>query len=219
MKVGTDGVLLGAWTALYSAKKILDIGTGTGLIALMLAQRGTDALVDAIEIEEEAGRQAVENVAKSPYASRIDVHCSSLADFLEGRKKGYDLLVCNPPFFIDSKKAEGAERSLARHSDELSLEALTKASDELLGADGTLSIIIPFEQEARAIELAAYHKLFIRRRMHVFPVPGKPGKRVCLQFSRECTKVEHSDLVIEANGRHVYSEDYIRLTKDFYLAF
>lgn len=219
MKVGTDGVLLGAWTALYSAKKILDIGTGTGLVALMLAQRGSDALLDAVEIEPEAGKQAAENVAKSPYASRISVYCSSLAEFAQGREKGYDLLVCNPPFFIDSMKAEGAERSLARHSEELNLDTLTELGDALLGDDGSLSIILPFEQESQATKLAAFHNLFLQRRMHIFPIPGKIAKRVCMQFGRARSKVEHTELVIEANGRHSYSEAYIDLTKEFYLDF
>ncbi len=143
MKVGTDGVLLGAWADCDNAKRILDIGTGTGLIALMMAQR-SQAQIDAIEIDEHASEQAIENVNRSPWASRVNVINKSLQDYSKVENKAYDLIVSNPPYFQNSMFAPDKKRTDARHNSNLELEDLLKGAKKLLSNDGKLSIILPY---------------------------------------------------------------------------
>ena len=218
MKVGTDGVLLGAWTNSSGAKNILDIGTGTGLIALILAQREPNASIEAIEIEANAAKQASENVAHSPFSAQITVQHLSLNTYIQ-TKPCFDLIVSNPPFFKNSLKAPDKSRSLARHNDELSLELLFHSGKKLLNPQGKMALILPTEQEEESIQTAAFHQLYPTRILHVFPTPDKTAKRVCLEFSTAKQEAHREVLIIEKYGRHQYSEEYIALTKDFYLKF
>src|SRR5574344_678530 len=143
MKVGTDGVLLGAWWNIEHANRLLDIGTGTGLLAMMAAQRNVQVQIDALEIDLSAAQQAKENIAASPFASRIHVHAVSAQQFCENCQQKYDVIVCNPPYFTASLKCPNRERTLARHSDTLSIDDLLAVCTDLLATKGTLNLILP----------------------------------------------------------------------------
>jgi tRNA1Val (adenine37-N6)-methyltransferase len=216
MKVGTDGVLLGAWTTIGEAQHILDIGTGTGLIALMLAQR-SGAKIDAIEIDEAAARQASENVQLSPWNDRIRIIHTSLQEYTVFEKH-YDLIVTNPPYFYNSLPATDFRRTIARHTHYLDFEMLIQAVKNLLTPDGRLAIILPTENFSSFASGAYKSGLFTIRETHVKPSPGKPVKRILAEFSFYDAAKEFSEFIIEEFGRHGYSEEYHLLTKDFYLS-
>lgn len=214
MKVGTDGVLLGAWAEPEKASSILDIGAGTGLLALMAAQRNPQARVDAVEIEPEAAEQARENIAASPWNERIRVYNTSIFNFTPDEP--YDCILCNPPFFIHSTKNPDNTRTLARHTDTLSHDMLAKATGKLLAPDGCFYIILPPEEARFFIKHAESCQLYPARITHVLPNPGKAVKRYLMKFTRTILPAQTDELVVE-RSRHEYSAEYIRLTRDFYL--
>jgi tRNA1Val (adenine37-N6)-methyltransferase len=218
MKVGTDGVLLGAWADCENAKTILDIGTGTGLIALMLAQRST-AHIDAIEIDQSASEQAGENVTKSPWETRISVINKSLQQFTEQIDKKYDLIVSNPPFFQNSLYAPNQSRTNARHNASLEYEDILDASLKLLSNNGMLSLILPYLEGTMFIVKAAGKGLYCVRQTNILPNPGKAPKRLLLEFTKIKKPLVEQEIIIELNKRHEYSDAYKNLTRDFYLAF
>ena len=213
MKVGTDGVLLGAWA--LGGGKMLDIGTGTGLVALMMAQRFPQSVVDAIDIDEEACWQAMENVAASPFAERIYVRHSSLQDFHSSQP--YDAIVSNPPFFVDSLKNPDSKRSLARHTDTLSFADLFAGAKRLLTEHGSLSIVVPTDVFGRIEEEACYKGFMLVRKCMVKTVERKAPKRILLTFSR-CRdgNLEESTEVLQSQDG-ARSEWYARITEDFYV--
>ena len=218
MKVGTDGVLLGAWaTVPGSGCRALDVGTGTGLIALMIAQRTRDVDMDAIEIDPASARQAAENFHNSPWKNRV--HCleSSFQDYASRSSNRYDLIICNPPFFSDSLKTSSREKNLARHDDSLSLEDLLSASIPLMKSTTIISLVLPIQKESQVMELAAAHKLFCNRLCRVIPTRGKAPKRLLLEFSQVPGECIEDKLTIETGTRHSYTEEYLSLTGDFYL--
>lgn len=214
MKVGTDGVLLGAWAELEHAENILDIGTGTGLIALMSAQRNSSARIDAIEIERDACMQARENVAASPWSDRIEIIQSALQDFKP--EKRYDSIVCNPPFFINSTLTPDNGRTLARHCNSLPHTDLIDHAVQLLTPGGTFNVILPVNEAKELIAYAQMHQLYPRHITRVHPTPTKPPKRYLILFSTDTATATEDDLVIELS-RHQYSQEYIGLTREFYL--
>ncbi|MBR4521045.1 MAG: methyltransferase [Paludibacteraceae bacterium] len=219
MKVGTDGVLLGAWAPRSAIYRILDIGTGSGLIALMLAQRFTDAQIDAIDIDADACAQAAGNFASSPWADRLHATHCSLQDWQMVNGKLYDLIVSNPPYFVDSLKNPDAARSTARHNDTLPFGELVTISAKLLAPGGTLAIIVPAEVEELLQDLVAAHQLQCSQRCYVHPKPGRPAKRVLLAWqrsSREIREIRTEQLTLE-NEQGGRSEAYRQLTRDFYL--
>ncbi len=214
MKVGTDGVLLGAWTNCENAQSILDVGTGSGLIALMLAQR-SNAVIYGIDMDEGAFRQAVINVNNSPFNDRTKIIHSSLQNF--NPDKTFDLIVSNPPFFINSLKAPGEKRSLARHNEELPLETLLKKSITLLTPQGTIALILPFDLLETADNISSTLNLYKTRECQVKTTPEKSPKRVLLEYSKQQShEVQKNELCIEIS-RHNYSEEFSQLTKNFYL--
>lgn len=219
MKVGTDGVILGAWTAIDGAERVLDIGTGTGLLALMLAQRSEMPTIDALELDRDAAMQAEQNVAGSKFHDRITVINEDFRTYDPGKDVLYDLVICNPPYFIASKKPFNRERSLARHADTLGLNNLFTGSAELLSMLGRLSIIVPAEGYAGAVEEAGQAGLHPARILYVHPLPGADPKRVCIEFSRRAQSPVTGNIVLETGQRHAWTEDYRLLTRDFYLAF
>ncbi len=219
MKVGTDGVLLGAWAGCDHARRILDIGSGTGLIALMMAQRYSEAWIDAVEIDREAASQAGENFGGSPWSHRLFLHHKRFQDFARGRGRKYDLIVANPPYFSGAKKAPEKSRSAARHDDTLPREELLQNGVNLLRPSGSFAVILPFDGSDGFIEQARGMSLYPRQIMKVRPVPNKPFSRILLSFTFEPADPGEEILVIESGGRHVYSDEYKRLTRDFYLAF
>ena len=217
MKVGTDGVLLGAWTTVENAQRILDIGTGSGLIALMLAQRCPQAHIFGIDINEAAASQAIENAQQSPFADRISIENVSVQAFSKSYHNVFDTIVSNPPFFVHSLPASTYERTVARHSDTLSLSSLFESVARLSSDTGTFSIVYPIDALSKILDCAAERSLFLQRQTTVFPTPDVQAKRVLLAFSKQpASDISYNELVIEKE-RHHYSDDFRALAKDFYL--
>ena len=218
MKIGTDGVLLGAWTPIENnPKAILDIGTGTGIIALMLAQRSNAEQIDALEIDESAYEQAVENFENSPWGDRLFCFHAGLDEFVDDPEDEYDLIVSNPPFFSEDYRSENEQRDLARFQEAMPFEELVEAADLLLSENGIFSVIIPFNEEDRFIELCAEFELFPIKVTRVKGASNTKIIRSLLAFKRyELAVLTADELVIEIS-RHEYTPEYISLTKDFYL--
>ncbi|MCW3787836.1 tRNA1(Val) (adenine(37)-N6)-methyltransferase [Plebeiibacterium sediminum] len=219
MKVGTDGVLLGAWCNCMKAKTILDVGTGTGLIALMCAQRNQKATIDAVEIEKQAYSQALLNVNNSLWEQRIKVINDSFQNYIKQVNDKYDLIVSNPPFFNDSLKNDCHKKSLARHTDTLSFEELILGVITLLDEEGIFSVVLPSDLKTEFTLIAEQNGLFLNRILHVKPTPSKAEKRILLEFGKNPIELEENTMILEEFGRHGYSEYYKELTKDFYLKF
>lgn len=215
MKVGTDGVLIGAWTNVNNANRILDIGTGTGLISLMLAQRNDKALITAIDIDENAVLQAKENIEKSSWNNRINVISCDINRFESSLE--FDLIVSNPPYFCDSLKCPDKSRSTARHTDTLNFVDLIRNVSRLLSNNGLFSLIIPFDNAVDVIYNAKQFGLYLTRNTEVMPTPISSPKRSLLEFSKNNIEgIKNEKLVIELS-RHNYSQEYINLTKDYYI--
>jgi tRNA1Val (adenine37-N6)-methyltransferase len=218
MKIGTDGVLLGAWAPTnHNPFSILDIGTGTGIIALMLAQRTNAEQIDALEIDESAYEQAVDNFENSPWSDRLFCFHAGLDEFVDEPEDEYDLIVSNPPFYSEDYKTDNEQRDLARFQDALPFEDLLEAADLLLSENGVFAVILPFKEEEKFIALAKDLELFPIKITRVKGTPNTEIKRSLLAFSRlEITDILIDELVIETD-RHIYTPEYINLTKDFYL--
>lgn len=217
MKVGTDGVLLGAWVNAGKASTILDIGTGTGLIALMLAQR-SDARIDAIDIDIDAVDQAKINIEKSPWNNRIHIIHEAFQIYSQEEIK-YDLLITNPPYFLNALKSPDEKRSIARHDHQLGQCDLIEAAARLLNPGGKFGVILPFTEYQLFSEQMLTKDLFENRKTLVFTKPGKKPARILAEFSHFKLPVEMGEIVIEKYGRHAYSEEYIQLTRDYYIKF
>ena len=216
MKVGTDGVLVGAWASVRANDRtILDIGTGTGLIALMLAQRNPEAEVVAVEIDSESAAQARDNVAASLWSDRVTVEECAVQDFVSDRK--FDLIVSNPPYFVDSQKCPDGSRNTARHTDTLSFSELMETAERLLAPDGRFAVIVPAEA---AMSVVAAGNLHLVRRCDVHTKPNAQPKRVMLEFSPRFEGAAiREELTIGDGTNGGYSPEYVALTRDFYLKF
>jgi len=218
-KIGTDGVLLGAWTPLENnPDSILDIGTGTGIIALMLAQRSAAQTIDALELDDDAYEQATQNFEASNWADRLFCYHAHLHEFAVEMDEQYDLIVCNPPFYTDAFKTENDARNKARFQDAMPFELLVGAVLKLLSPDGSFSLIIPSQEEATFIHLCAQGNLFPRRITHVKGTPTSEVKRSLLEFKfSESTTTTHPEQLTIERERHDYTSKYIELVQDFYL--
>jgi tRNA1Val (adenine37-N6)-methyltransferase len=216
MKIGTDGVLLGAWATSKTEASILDIGTGTGVIALQLAQRSAAEIIDAIEIDGPAFEQAVENFENSPWGDRLFGYHASLQEFAEEIEDCYELIVSNPPFYTGAFPSEDAQRNKARFEDALPFAHLLAGVSHLLAAKGRFALIIPFQEETKLIESALPYGLHLQKCCRVRGNQHSPIKRSLLEFSFSKTQPAYSDLQIETE-RHVYTKEYIELVQDFYL--
>ncbi len=217
MKVGTDGTLLGAWVDIYEAKKILDIGTGTGLIALMLAQR-SQAEIDAVEIDADSSIQAKENVERSPRQENISIYHCSIQEYAETCYKKYDLIISNPPFFENASKAAKQTRTVARHTDFLAQADLLKAATKLLSKTGRLAVIYPVEQAKIFQEKAECIGLFCQKKLYVKPRPTIPIKRILMELSQHKLPEPENTIILEAK-QYLYTSEFITLIKDFYLKY
>tara|TARA_B110000046_G_scaffold143092_1_gene150039 strand:+ start:722 stop:1390 length:669 start_codon:yes stop_codon:yes gene_type:complete len=220
MKVGTDGVLLGAWSSVSDyPDSILDIGSGTGVIALMLAQRSDAITIDAVEIEGNAYEQTVENFEKSDWGDRLYCYNATFQEFADeiaAEEERYDLIVSNPPFYTDEYETNNEARNKARFTTSLSFEELNLGVSKILSLLGKYVVIIPFKEEDSFINLAKQHNLFLNRVCRVQGNKLSEIKRSLLEFSFSKTEIKTEHLIIE-NARHQYTKEYIELTKDFYL--
>lgn len=217
MKVGTDGVLLGAWASIeHDPFAILDIGAGTGLIALQLAQRCNAEVIDAIEIDDDAYEQAVDNFENSPWSDRLFCYHAGLDEFVDEIEDTYDLIVSNPPFYTENYKTENTQRDTARFTDALPFEELLAGVAKFLEPTGIFCTIIPYKEYEHFINLAKANGLFPKKTCHVKGNPEADFKRSLLSFSFGEGPNTVEELVIETT-RHQYTEAYISLTKDFYL--
>jgi tRNA1Val (adenine37-N6)-methyltransferase len=219
MKVGTDAVLLGAWVKPNGAKRILDVGTGTGVIALMLAQR-SPALIDAIDIDDTACEQAEENVKLSPWHERVRILHHSLQEYSEETTTRYDLVVSNPPYFLDSSKASGLERTTARHADLLPYQELVDSIIRILDKKGKFCVILPVKEASILREIAKQRGLHLSKLTRVRTRTDKDTeKRHMMQFEFSPSSFSEDSIAIEKDERHDYTEEYKELTREYYLGF
>ena len=216
-KVGTDGVLLGACADISGVRNILDIGSGTGLISMMLAQR-CDAQITAIEPDYESFKQTCENINRCDWHNRITVEHSDLQNFNSKHEK-FDLIVTNPPYFSDSLKSPDSRRSAARHNDSLTTVEILEGVLKLLNDDGRLQLIMPYVEGNVFIAEANKYGLYCNNILKIKPLPNAEIRRLILTFSRFQKKLIEKFLTIERGSRHEFTEEYINLTKDFYLKF
>lgn len=217
MKVGTDGVLLGAWAQLKPEYfSVLDVGAGTGLIALMLAQKSNAEVIDAIELNDDAYEQSVQNFEQSDWGDRLFCYHASLQEFADEIDDEYDLIISNPPFYTSTYKDLSEERAMARHTESLTYVELLKGTSKLLSKIGSCAFVIPFSEEETFLKIAAEYNLFPNRITRVKGTENSPIKRSLLQLSFQESNTEVTELVIEIE-RHKYTQDYIDLVKDYYL--
>ncbi len=220
MKVGTDGVLLGAWVDVLNKKSALDIGTGTGLIALILAQRLQDmALVDAVDIDPGAIEQARENFQSSPWADRLSVHQEAIQDYSGRVSRKYDIIVSNPPFFTGGMLSEFNNKNDVRHTIKLPHGDLLRAVSRLLLKEGSLGLILPYLQGLRFIEISESYGLYPKRITEVKSRLEKPVERLLLELSYDRSAATITDSLVIHTENSDYSKAYQELTGPFYLNF
>ena len=217
MKVGTDGVLLGAWAPVAGVQRVLDIGTGSGLIALMLAQRTTDSVqIDAVELDEAAAQQAQENVAASPWPDRIQVHQANILEWASHCEQRYSLIVSNPPYFAAGSECATPERASARYTNDLTHEALLGCAEQLLAADGFFCVILPESAGSALVDVALQRGWHLRFRTDVADNDTRPPNRVMLALSPQAGEQMLDRMTIRGPDQR-YSEAHCSLTRDFYL--
>lgn len=217
MKVGTDGVLLGAWADVEGAGRMLDIGTGTGVIAIMLAQRNERAEVHAVEIDEASYTQACENMMTSPWANRLYAHHDSIQHFAKKSSLRFDLIVSNPPFFSGGTLSNSQDKTSVRHTVKLPHGDLLSAVRTLLSPEGKFCLILPYLEGLRFREMATHYNLYCSKITEIKPKEEKPVERLLLQFVRAVKKLEKNTLVIQNGGVNEWTEDFRGLVENFYL--
>ncbi len=219
MKLGTDSVLLGAWTFSSGPEKVLDIGTGTGVIALIIAQNNSEALVDGVEIDSDSASQAAVNFNQSPFGERLRVIHQDIQSFSENNEERYDLLVCNPPFFTGGTLSEISSRNAVRHTVKLPHADLIHAARMLLNEQGRLNLILPYIEGLRFEELAKNYGFYVRKITEVFTKSNKPVERLLMSFSKKEGFVEKESIAIQKDSdlRNDWTDEYKKLTEDFYL--
>lgn len=214
MKVGTDAVLLGAWSFKKNPKNILDVGTGNGIIALMLAQRFPNTQIDAVEIDTKAALQAQHNFQISKWNKRIKIYNENFLSFKP--QTSYDFIISNPPFFDEQVLSGNLSRDTARHTLQLNLEQLVKKSIEISTQNFTLQLILPIDKLSHLEEIIRKHSLYINKLMYIKGRESATIKRLLVALSFQKTFLSVQTMIIEKK-RHIYTDDYINLTKDFYL--
>ncbi len=223
MKVNTDGVLLGAWVNIQDIVQqpvqMLDIGTGTGVIALMLAQRAPQAVIDAVEIDGASAQQAAENVRHSPWPEQINIMNTDFQAYAAATAKQYDVIVSNPPYFVDALLPGDRQRMQARHAGALPYDELLSGVVKLLSAGGRFSVILPYVEGSVFIAKAAAAGLYCTHKTGVGAAVGRPVKRLLLTFERTARALHEQHLCIHPANNTEYTPEYQELTKDFYLGF
>ncbi|WP_462279690.1 tRNA1(Val) (adenine(37)-N6)-methyltransferase [Salinivirga cyanobacteriivorans] len=217
MKVGTDGVLVGAWANLSDSSKILDVGTGTGLIAIMAAQRNATASIDAIEVDNEAFNQAKENVQACAWSERINLHLIDFSSFCENSTQRFDHIIINPPFYNSTLKPGQKKRAVARHNESLGLSEIIEGAAALLYESGRLSMILPAATFPDLKTIAQKNGFFVSALTYVKPTPSKAPHRILVELNQTKILYQANELIIEEFGRHQYSDAYKQLTESFYL--
>jgi len=218
MKVGTDGVLLGAWVNLNKVTSILDVGAGTGLISLMLAQR-CNAKITGLEIEENAAAEAEENVQYSTWSNRISIRNISFQEYSGTTTDTFDLVISNPPFFADAVKSSNKSKSIARHNDQLPFYKLVQGAEKILNPNGKLAVVLPFSETNGFIKTAYHYHLHLWRIMEIIPLQNREPNRALIEFGRSEVVPIKENLLIRSGHGNDYSEEYKSLTRDFYLNF
>lgn len=217
MKVGTDGILLGAWADVGDVQKVLDIGAGSGLISIMLGQRSSRAQIHSVEIEAESYGQARENMAAAPWAERLSIQHISIQEYARSSDRRYDLIVSNPPFFSGGALSNNQNRNIVRHTVKMPHGDLFSAARTLLTPQGRFCVILPYIEGLRFEELARTYKLYCTRTMEVRSKADKPVERLLLQFEREEKEKTEESLIIQGEGRNNWTKEYKALTGMFYL--
>lgn len=217
MKVGTDGVLLGAWASVEGAQTALDIGTGTGLIAVMLGQRSTSVTIDAVEIDTDSCAQAQQNMEAAPWADRLRLIPSSIQEYAQTANQEYDLILSNPPFFTGGVLSDQQDRNQVRHTIKLSHADLLRSVRKLLKPEGRFCLILPLIEGLRFQELARSYQLYPTKILEVHPRPQKPVNRLLMQLERREVEVLRDRISVYPEEGEDWTAAYKRLTADFYL--
>ena len=217
MKIGTDGILLGAWADLSDKKKGIDIGSGTGIISIMLCQRNEILEIDSIEVSEKAVLDAKKNIKNCKWNERINLIHKDLKLFSTENK--YDLIISNPPYFQKSLKPKDLDRLKARHEVSLNYKDVLNFSEKHLLKNGTINLILPIDQKQEVIEYAEKFGLYVSKECIVFPKPNKNPHRLLIELSKIKKTFESQSLTIENDGRHNYTDNYKKLTREFYTIF
>ncbi|MBK8700008.1 MAG: methyltransferase [Saprospiraceae bacterium] len=219
MKVNTDGVLLGAWADPSGASNVLDIGTGTGVIALMMAQKEPSAKITGIEIDESSSLEAMENVSNSKFADRVEIIQRSIQDYAKNNKKQFDLIISNPPFFTGGTFSANENKANVRHTIKLPHGDLLIAVNTLLHPEGNFALILPYIEGLRFIELAERSKLHLSKLTEVRHHSDKPVERLLILLQKRKENVKHEELLIMDEDLQSYTQQFISLTRDFYQIF
>ncbi len=215
MKVGIDGVLLGVWSNFDNCQRILDVGTGTGLLSLMAAQR-SKAIIDAVEIDSDAALEAELNFSNSGWSERLNISKMSFQDFETDKR--YDHIISNPPFFENSLKPNDEKRLKARHTDSLSLDELLAKAKQYLRDDGRISLILPADKDDQLAKMVEMKGLFVKRKCFVHPFKSKKPNRILIELLTMPCESSTNKIIIRDEETHLYSEEYKNLTTDFYLS-
>jgi tRNA1Val (adenine37-N6)-methyltransferase len=217
MKVGTDGILLGAWADISDAQTILDIGTGSGVIAIMLGQRAESATIDGLDIDDLAYEQARENMERTPWSDRMRAFHTSVQEFAKTHEGTYDLIVSNPPFFSGGTFSHNQDRNSVRHTVKLPHGDLLMAVQKLLAPKGKFCLILPYIEGLRFQELAESYKLYCTQVTNVKTKEDRSVERLLLQFERNREELREDELIIREDGDNEWTEQYMELTRAFYL--
>ncbi len=217
MKVGTDGILLGAWTDVTQIKTALDIGSGTGLITIMLAQRASLSQIHGVEIDEKSSAQSIQNATNCPWSKRITIFNESIQNFALRTDDKYDLIVSNPPFFTGGTFSDSQDKNSVRHTIKLPHGDLLRTVQKLLAAKGRLAVILPHIEGLRFIELAKTYQLSCIRKTEVIAKEDKGVERLLLEFKKAAQDIEEEILITRKKENDEWTEEFIKLTKDFYL--
>lgn len=216
MKVGTDSVLLGVWVRLQGVRHALDIGTGSGILSLLLAAR-SQCRIDAVELDQPSYEEAKVNFEASPFSGQLHVHHADFNTFARQANRQYDLIISNPPFFINDRKPDNQHKRMARHAETLTYEQLIEGSMDLLNPSGRLSVVLPYREGLRFMSIASEKGLSVQRQLLIFPKPCVPPNRMNLQFGWEETPLEKQKFIIR-NESGDFTGQYHSFLKDFYLS-